>query len=65
MVDIIVAGRNFDFSFQFGKTYFVRMPYLIRDMLQNNKTNLSSEYKAKEKVVKKSIDYKLKPLYFD
>ena len=65
MVDIIVAGRNFDFSFQFGETYFVRMPYLIRDMLQNNKTNLSSEYKAKEKVVKKSIDSKLKPLYFD
>ena len=65
MVDIIVAGRNFDFSFQFGETYFVRMPYLIRDMLQNNKTNLSSEYKTKEKVVKKSIDHKLKPLYFD
>ena len=65
MVDIIMSGRDFDFSFQFGETYFVRLPYLVRDMLLNNKTNVASEYKGKEKAMKKTIDNKLLPLYVD
>ncbi len=65
IVDIIMAGRNFDFSFQFGETVFSRMPYLIRDMLLNKKTNLASEYKAKEKIIKKLIDKQMIPSYFD
>lgn len=65
MVDLIVAGRKFDFSFQFGETYLSRMCYLFRDMLLNNKTDLASEYKAKEKPLTKQIEKKLKPLYFD
>ena len=65
MVDIIMSGRDFDFSFQFGETYFVRLPYLVRDMLLNNKTNVASEYKVKEKAMKKTIEQKLLPLYTD
>ena len=65
MVELIVAGRDFDFSFQFGESYFVRMCYLVRDMLQNNKTDLASQYKTKEKALKKSIENKLYDLYFD
>lgn len=63
MVDIIMSGRDFDFSFQFGETYFVRLPYLVRDMLLNNKTNVASEYKVKEKAMLKTITQKLLPLY--
>ena len=64
MVDIIVAGRNFDFSYQFGESYFARMCYLIRDMLKDNETDLASKYKSKEKVLQKSIENKLNDLYF-
>ncbi len=65
MVDLIVAGRNFDFSFQFGETYVTRMCYLFRDMLKDGNTDLASQYKKKEKALTKSIEQKLVPLYTD
>ncbi len=65
IVDIIMSGRNFDFSFQFGETVFGRLPYLIRDMLLDGDTNLASKYKTKEKAITKLIDKQLYPAYFD
>ena len=55
MVELIMAGRAFDFSFQFGESCFQRLPYLIRDHLSNNNANLSSAYKKLEKALGKSL----------
>ncbi|MBQ4590503.1 MAG: hypothetical protein IJB20_00575 [Clostridia bacterium] len=56
MVELIMAGRAFDFSFQFGESCFQRLPYLIRDHLVNNNPNLASAYKKLEKALNKSMD---------
>ncbi|MBO5127540.1 MAG: hypothetical protein J6D10_08225 [Clostridia bacterium] len=56
MVELIMAGRAFDFSFQFGESCFQRLPYLIRDHLVNNNPNLASAYKKLEKALNKSLD---------
>lgn len=56
MVELIMAGRAFDFSFQFGESCFQRLPYLIRDHLSNNNPNLASAYKKLEKALSKSMD---------
>ncbi len=55
MVELIMAGRAFDFSFQFGESCFQRLPYLIRDHLVNNNPNLASAYKKLEKALGKSL----------
>ncbi len=56
MVELIMAGRAFDFSFQFGESCFQRLPYMIRDHLVNNDPNLSSAYKKIEKALSKSME---------
>ncbi len=63
MVDLIMAGRNFDFSFQFGISHFQRLPYLIRDLILANNSNLASKWESVEKQMSKAIDEKLLPLY--
>lgn len=63
MVELIMAGRAFDFSFQFGESCFQRLPYMLRDALKNNKPNLASDYKKLEKVLKKSMDKVLGKAY--
>ena len=44
MVDIIMDGRMFDFSFQFGESYFNRIPYWFRDRLAAKKADIASYY---------------------
>ena len=56
MVELIMAGRAFDFSFQFGESCFQRLPYLIRDHLADNDPNLASAYKKLEKPLSKTMD---------
>lgn len=63
MVELIMAGRAFDFSFQFGASCFQRLPYMIRDALVDNKPNLASNYKKIEKALNKSMDKILKKAY--
>lgn len=63
MVELIMEGRAFDFSFQFGESCFQRLPYMLRDALVNNKPNLSSDYKKIEKALKKSMDKILAKAY--
>ena len=63
MIDLIMAGRNFDFTFQFGETYFQRLPYMIRELISARNTNLASKYDAAAKKLYTQIDEKLLPLY--
>ena len=44
MVDIIMDGRLFDFSFQFGESYFNRIPYWFRDRLAAKKADIATYY---------------------
>lgn len=63
MIDLIMTGRNFDFSFQFGQSYFMDLPYLMRTMLYGNKSNLNSEYRKISKTLPKTLARELYPLY--
>lgn len=64
MIDIIMNGRNFDFSFQYGITIFQRLPYFIRDNLKSNKA-FTSSYDKLEKVIRNSLEKTILPMYED
>lgn len=55
MVDLVLAGRNFDFSFLFGDNQFQRLPYMFRDLLADRSTDVASKYKRMEKVLNRSV----------
>ena len=55
MVDLVLAGRNYDFSFLFGEAECVRIPYLFRDMMMDRDMNFASRYKKLEKSLKNSM----------
>lgn len=56
MIDLIMAGRKFEFSFQFGKDHFLRMPYLFRDLLLTPSLKLASKWATVEKFFEKKKD---------
>lgn len=56
MVDLIMEGRSFDFSVQFGNSCFNRLFYQIRDMIKANNPNLASEYRSLDKTIKKAVE---------
>ena len=55
MVDLVLAGRNYDFSFLFGEAECVRIPYLFRDMMMDRDINFASRYKRMEKSLKTNM----------
>lgn len=55
MVDLIMAGRNFDFAFMFGLTEFCSLPYMFRDLLTAKSTNVASAYAGQQKMLKRKI----------
>ena len=63
MVELIMSGRLFDFSFQFGEDVIQRIPYLIRDCLNAQDTNIASRYKKLEKALKKGMEKKFAKNY--
>ena len=63
IVDLTMAGRKFDFAFQFGTTIFQNIPYMLRDHLQDNNPNLASSYKKIQKALNKNLDKKFYELY--
>ncbi|MBR4204980.1 MAG: hypothetical protein IKQ92_05830 [Clostridia bacterium] len=63
MVELIMAGRLFDFSFQFGEDVIQRIPYLIRDCLNDQDVNIASRYKKLEKALKKGMEKKFAKNY--
>ena len=58
MIDLIMEGRVFEFSFQFGE-YLSDLPYTFRNCLLNNTTDLASTLQKNRKAINK----KLKELY--
>ena len=56
MVELIMAGRMFDFSFQFGETVFQRIPYMFRDCINDNNPNIASKYKGIQKAMTKQME---------
>ena len=56
MFDLIMSGRKFEFSFQFGKDHFLRMPYLFRDLLLTPSLKIASKWATVEKHVNKTRD---------
>lgn len=55
MVDLIMDGRAFDFSFEFSDV-FSRLPYLFRDLLVDENNNIASKYRSIAKTVPKAIE---------
>jgi len=62
MVDLVLAGRNFDFAFLFGEQQFQRLPYFFRDLLAAGDTNFASKYAKIEKALNKTL-VKIKEFY--
>ena len=56
MVDLVLAGRNFDFSFLFGDSEFQGLPYMFRDMLRDQVADIASRYAKIKKALNKSVD---------
>ncbi|MBQ8512265.1 MAG: hypothetical protein IJ497_06600 [Clostridia bacterium] len=65
MVDLIMEGRDFDFSFQFSGSVFKDIPYFVRRKIESYTTNIASDYKKVEKSVNKSIEKQINELYMD
>ncbi len=56
MIDLIMSGRKFDVSFQFGEQHFSRLPYLFRDLLISPNQKLASKYASVEKQMAKKME---------
>jgi len=56
MIDIIMAGRKFEVSFQFGEEHFARLPYLFRDLLLSPNQKLASKWASAEKSINKKLE---------
>jgi hypothetical protein len=62
VVDLIMAGRNLDFTFQFGSK-LMDLPYLFRTMVVANDTNVASRYNKSKKAMNKNVQAFLKIFY--
>ncbi len=56
MIDLIMSGRKFEVSFQFGEKHFARLPYLFRDLLLTPSTKLASKWASVEKTINKKLE---------
>ncbi len=63
MVDLIMVGRKFDFSFQFGESVFQMLPYQMREHLRDKKPDFVSSYDKIEQKMLTAIETELLPLY--
>ena len=59
MVDLIMAGRAFDFGSQFGVTYY----YKVRDLINDNNPNTASAFASSEKAANLGVKYFFKTGY--
>lgn len=62
MIDLIMEGRDFDFSFQFAGL-FQQLPYFIRNHINDNNINISSSYKKIQKALDKTVEKQLLKMY--
>lgn len=63
MVELIMAGRLFDFSFQFGESVFQRICYMFRDCINDNNANIASKYKGIQKALNKGMEKTFNKVY--
>lgn len=63
VIDLIMAGRKLDFTFQFGEK-LSGLPYIFRQMVVDNNSAVASKYKAIQKSLNKQIQ-KFLETYFD
>ena len=56
MIDLIMSGRKFEVSFQFGEQHFARLPYLFRDLLLSPNQKLASKWATVEKQINKKME---------
>ena len=64
IIDIIMEGRNLDFTFQYGSK-LMSLPYLFRNMVVANDTNVASAYNKSKKAMNKNVQSFLKIFYND
>lgn len=63
IIDLIMAGRKLEFTFQFGEN-LSSLPYMFRQMLASNSTDVASTYKTKQKALNKVME-KVIDLYIE
>ncbi|MBP3294410.1 MAG: hypothetical protein J6N32_11710 [Clostridia bacterium] len=63
IVDLIMAGRKLEFTFQFGEQ-LSSLPYMFRQMLGSNSTDVASTYKTRQKALNKVME-KMINTYFE
>jgi hypothetical protein len=54
IIDIIMAGRKLEFTFQFGENLSA-LPYMFRQMLSKNSTDVASTFKKQQKALNKVV----------
>ena len=59
IVDLIMAGRKLEFTFQFGEN-LSSLPYMFRQMLGSNSTDIASTYKTRQKALNKVMEKMIK-----
>ena len=59
-----MEGRNLDFTFQYGSK-LMSLPYLFRNMVVANDTNVASAYNKSKKAMNKNVQSFLKIFYND
>ncbi len=52
IIDLIMAGRKLEFTFQFGES-LSSLPYMFRQMLASQSTDIASKFKKQEKALNK------------
>lgn len=55
IVDLIMSGRKFEFTFQFGND-LQNLPYMFREMLKAKTTDVASKYKSVESKMNEAIE---------
>ena len=55
MIDLIMDGRIYEFSFQFGE-FLSNLPYMFRYELYNGQNNLASTLKKNQKAINKRLE---------
>lgn len=53
IIDIIMDGRLFEFSFQYGND--IEIPYIFRNQIINRSPDIMSAWKSKQKIVTKTL----------
>lgn len=54
IIDLIMAGRNFDFSFQYGNEMLV--PYVFRNHIIDQSNDIMSYYEGQKNVIESAIE---------